>query len=86
MDVDQNDQEAVKALLEVAGPKRSSKGLYLALYYGTIVAGLAIIGIGTFVALVTGYAGRANWPVGVFYFGAAVLLVCLALYFKTKAQ
>ncbi|HEX3081899.1 MAG TPA: hypothetical protein VHQ86_01460 [Candidatus Saccharimonadia bacterium] len=79
--------EAIDALLEVAGAKRGpNKNVFRALYYLMVVLALAVIGIGSEVALATGYAGRANYTVGLFYFGAAILLLVLAIYFFDKSK
>lgn len=80
-----SDQEAA-TLLELAGAKKPSKAIYRGLYYLMIVLALWVIGIGTHVAIVSGMTGRLNFSLGAIYFGMVVVLLCLAIYFKTKAR
>ena len=79
------DQEAA-SLLEIAGLKKPSKAIYMGLYYLMIVLCMLVIGFGTSAAMTAGFAGRLNFSLGGLYFGMAVVLLCLALYFRTKAQ
>ena len=73
------------AILEVAGVKKPTKSLYMVLYYLMIAICLAVIGIGTSTAMTSGFAGHLNFSLGVAYFGMAIVLLCLALYFRSKA-
>lgn len=75
-----------EALLEISGLKKPLKGPYMVLYYLMIGLSLSVTGIGTSAAMASGFAGKLNFSLGAFYFGAAVILLCLALYFRFRAK
>jgi len=78
-------REESASLLEIAGLKKPPKNLYMGLYYAMVLLSLLVIGIGTSVAMISGFAGQLNFSLGTAYFVMAVVLVCLALYFRAKA-
>lgn len=86
LNINERDRAATTALLEMSGIKKSSKNLYMGIYYVMIILALLVISIGISVAMTRGLAGQLHFSQGLLYFGMTIALLILALYFKTKAQ